>query len=100
MAKTITLSISEIKDNKVMLIEESQTSNESKNEEQIQGNITITEQETEILSPLKQIKNGINSMDIVCKESLNLLLKPSDNSPVCVTADTYQKLISRDWMMP
>jgi len=100
MAKTITLLISEIKDNKVILIEESQTSSESKNEEQMQGNVVITEQEAEILSPLKQVKNGISSMDIVCKESLNLLLKPSDNSPVCVTADTYQKLISRDWMMP
>ncbi|KKL93248.1 hypothetical protein LCGC14_1876570 [marine sediment metagenome] len=54
-------------------------------------------QETIILSPLKQLKNGILPQDIKCKEGLILTIKISDGSPACVKSETKAKLIERGW---
>ena len=35
---------------------------------------------------------------IECRENLQLIFKVSDNSPACVTSDTFQKLIKRGWI--
>lgn len=56
--------------------------------------------ETFIVPPLKQIKLGIEPSKVVCDDSLNLLLKPTEfTSAVCVTDSTYQKLSSRGWSL-
>lgn len=50
------------------------------------------------ISPLKQFKAGISSMNIQCKEGLFLLLKPAEfTKSVCVTEDTVDKLMDRGW---
>src|SRR2546428_4808678 len=48
-------------------------------------------------SPLKQFESGISLHDIKCNTGLYLLVKTSDNSPVCVKLQTAQKLVERGW---
>lgn len=49
------------------------------------------------MSPLKQYKEGIKASEVICRENLNLILKSTDNSPVCVKPVTKSKLIERGW---
>lgn len=53
-----------------------------------------------LISPLKQIKSGISHNKITCNEGLELVLKPTDNSPACVKPETAEKLIERGWASP
>jgi len=53
-----------------------------------------------IPSPLKQIKAGIMSNVVQCKEGLELIFKPDGISPACVTPQTFGKLIERGWVIP
>lgn len=52
-----------------------------------------------VVSPLKQIKNGVEPWKVKCDEGLTLLLKPMAPKPVCVTGDTAKKLIERNWSL-
>ncbi len=52
-----------------------------------------------ILSPLKQIKNGMLFNDVECKRGLIQLFKSSNNLPTCVKPATAEKLIQRGWAM-
>jgi len=62
-------------------------------------NISQEIQKTTVLSPLKQLKNGILPEDIKCKEGLILTIKISDGSPACVKPKTAEKLIERGWAL-
>lgn len=53
-----------------------------------------------LLSPLKQLKSEIPVDEIRCKEELELILKSSNGSPVCVKPETKQMLIERGWAKP
>lgn len=59
--------------------------------------ISLAQNATLILSPLKQLKNGVSLHDVKCKEGFTLIIKTSDNSPACVTPQTAQRLIERGW---
>ncbi|MCV0409606.1 hypothetical protein [Nitrosopumilus sp.] len=48
-------------------------------------------------APLKQIESGLFVDEIICKDGLTMLLSPKDSRPVCVTEDTFNKLIQRHW---
>jgi len=64
------------------------------------GSRTDTETKSEsvsILSPKQQVKQGIEPMNIICKEGLDLIFKSTDNSPACVKPETAKKLIQRGW---
>ena len=51
-----------------------------------------------ILSPLKQIKNGVKPWMVQCNDGLTLLLKPTEfTKPACVTDETADKLPHRGW---
>ncbi len=50
-----------------------------------------------VLSPLKQMKNGVLPIDIVCNPGKNLLFKASDNMPVCLYVKSIPKLQDRGW---
>ena len=50
-----------------------------------------------ILPPLKQFKSGIPTNEIHCKDGLTMLLTPKNSRPVCVTMETAEKLIPRNW---
>ena len=51
------------------------------------------------ISPLKQFKSGIPFNEIQCKDDL-VLIQKYDGSPACVTPETAQKLIERNWTKP
>ncbi len=49
-----------------------------------------------VLPPLKQLKNGISTNDVICKEGYELIFR-STTSIACVTSETAEKLIERGW---
>jgi len=48
-------------------------------------------------SPLQQFKSGIAAKNVVCTNSLTLVIKAEDGFPACVKPNTAQKLIERGW---
>jgi hypothetical protein len=50
-----------------------------------------------VLSPLKQFKSGIQIDKITCKENLQLIIKNNGN-PACVKPETKIKLVERGWI--
>ncbi len=59
--------------------------------------ISISKIPNDILSPLKQSKNGISSDMVNCKPALVLIIKNSDGSPACVKPETKTQLLQRGW---
>ena len=59
--------------------------------------ITSSTSENFPLSLKHQIKQGIEPMNVICKEGLELIFKSSNNSPACVKPKTAEKLIERGW---
>jgi len=53
-------------------------------------------EEGEILSPKKQVSQGIEPAAVICKEELQLIIKYND-SPACVKPDTAEKLEESGW---
>ncbi len=49
-----------------------------------------------ILSPLKQIKDGILPENIVCNEGLNLVFK-INGQPACIQTASIEKLVAWGW---
>jgi len=49
------------------------------------------------LPPRQQIKIGIDPANVTCRESLELIFKTIDNSPVCVKPKTAAILVERGW---
>ena len=49
-----------------------------------------------VLSPLKQIKEGVMSKDVVCKDGLKLAFK-FNGQATCIKTSSVQKLITRGW---
>jgi len=49
-----------------------------------------------VLSPLKQIKEGVAPENIVCKEGLELVFK-LNGQPACIKTTSIQKLIAWGW---
>ena len=50
-----------------------------------------------ITSPKKQMKSGVNAIDVTCKQGLELILKTTDGSSACVKPATASTLIERGW---
>ena len=48
------------------------------------------------LPPLKQIKECVEPENVQCKETLELIFKPS-GGPACVNTTSVQKLVSWGW---
>ncbi len=53
-----------------------------------------------IQTPLKQFESGTSLGEIQCREGLELLLKTSNNHPICVKPETKTKLVERGWAKP
>ena len=58
--------------------------------------MTETEVIPSILSPLKQIKEGVVAENVVCKEGLGLVFK-LNGQPACVKTTSIEKLIAWGW---
>ncbi|NHH97465.1 hypothetical protein DYY66_2131 [Candidatus Nitrosotalea sp. FS] len=51
-----------------------------------------------VSSPLEQLRFGIDSHNVVCKQNLQLVMKSEDGSPACIRSDTVSKLVERGWI--
>ncbi|MFQ5781866.1 MAG: hypothetical protein ACE5GR_02275 [Nitrosopumilus sp.] len=49
------------------------------------------------MSPKAQMKHGIDSADVQCRQGLELVMKNSDGSAACVSSGSVDKLIQRGW---
>jgi hypothetical protein len=49
-----------------------------------------------VLSPLKQIKDGILPENVVCKEGLSLVFK-INGQPACIQTASVEKLVAWGW---
>jgi predicted secreted protein len=49
------------------------------------------------LAPLKQLKTGVSTDKIQCRNNLELIFK-NNNSPACVKLESIPKLIKRGWL--
>jgi hypothetical protein len=49
------------------------------------------------LPPIKQMKMGVSSQEILCNEGMELIFKSSDGSPKCVSSIAAEKLVTRGW---
>jgi len=50
-----------------------------------------------VMAPLKQMKEGVEPSQVQCKEGLQLLLKKSSGSAICVSSDTAEILMQRGY---
>ena len=50
-----------------------------------------------VMAPLKQMKEGVEPSQVQCKEGLQLLLKKSNGSAICVSSDTAEILMQRGY---
>ena len=48
-------------------------------------------------SPKSQYTEGTDPYDVICNESLELVIKNSDKSPACVKSTSVSELIERGW---
>jgi hypothetical protein len=60
---------------------------------------TFVISKSDVLSPLKQFKSGIDSKNIKCKDNFHLIIKSKDSSPACVKPENVAKLVARGWAM-
>ena len=61
--------------------------------------VPISFAESQLESPLKQMKHGVLAYDIKCNTGFELILKIHDASPACVKPSALQDLIQRGWGM-
>ena len=63
----------------------------------VEDELQVSTSMREVMSPLKQMKSGVDPKDVVCKEGLVLMLKSTDGSAACVKDLSSSKLIERGW---
>jgi hypothetical protein len=61
-----------------------------------QSMLDATKSQT-VSSPLEQLRSGMDSHSIVCKQDLQLVIKSEDDSPACVKFGTATTLIKHGW---
>lgn len=52
---------------------------------------------TQVQSPRKQMDEGVEAEDVVCKEGLELIIKASTGSAACVKSSSVEILLARGW---
>ena len=56
-----------------------------------------------ILAPLKQVVSGVDHFDVQCKDDHSvgyiLSIRERDGLPVCVSANSYDELVNRGWLL-
>ena len=51
----------------------------------------------EFQSPLKQMRSGVSTIDVICNEGLELLMKISNGKAVCLSESTATVMLQRGW---
>lgn len=67
------------------------------NDDRILRIVAVPAEDKEYSAPLKQFSDGVEPQEVVCRENRQLVLKSSDESPVCVFPETVMKLVKRGW---
>lgn len=49
------------------------------------------------VSPLQQVKNGVNPTNVICVDGMELVLRYTDGKPACIKSSSVSKLIERGW---
>lgn len=49
------------------------------------------------MSPKAQMKHGVDSDDVQCRQGFELVMKNSDGSAACINSHSVEKLIQRGW---
>ena len=49
------------------------------------------------MSPNAQMKHGVDSADVKCRQGFELVMKNSDGSAACINSHSVEKLIQRGW---
>ena len=49
------------------------------------------------MSPKAQMKHGVDSADVQCRQGFELVMKNSDSSAACINSHSVEKLIQRGW---
>jgi len=57
----------------------------------------VSEMALSKMSPRAQMKHGIASGDVQCREGFELVMKNSDSSAACINSHSVEKLIQRGW---
>jgi hypothetical protein len=52
---------------------------------------------SEILSPKMQLEQGVSPNEIICREGLTLLIKSTNDFPICVKLSSADKLVKKGW---
>lgn len=60
-------------------------------------NISISYEQQETESPLKQFQSGTLIGSIKCSDSLQLMAKRENGYPACVSSSTFTRLVTRSW---
>src|SRR5438309_1783038 len=55
--------------------------------------------QSNVLSPLKQLKLGVSVENISCNYGFHLLTKSSDHSPACVKTTSIKRLVAQEWII-
>ena len=49
------------------------------------------------ISPKAQMKHGVDSADVQCRQGFELVMKNPDSSAACINSHSVEKLIRRGW---
>lgn len=60
------------------------------------GSLSIGVSFSEIISPKEQLENGVPPSEIICKEGLMLVIRLTNDAPICVKPHTADKLVKND----
>ncbi|MGQ0771857.1 MAG: collagenase [Nitrososphaerota archaeon] len=63
----------------------------------LSGSLSIDVAFSEISSPKEQLRNGVLPNEIICKEGLTLMIRITNDSPICVKPHTADKLVQNDF---
>jgi hypothetical protein len=74
-----------------------QTSVDMMNDKMMNGSMGEHMSDGMVLAPLKQMKRGVEPRQVQCDENLQLMLKKSSGSAICVSSDTASILMQRGY---
>ena len=80
------------------MMDENMTSNDMMADDSMMDeNMMDNNTSEQMMSPKMQMNEGIAPKDVQCKGGFQLLFKTSDGSAICVSSNTANVLLQRNW---
>ncbi|MGI0058246.1 MAG: hypothetical protein ACREBJ_00630 [Nitrosotalea sp.] len=51
-----------------------------------------------VSSPLEQLRFGVDSHNVICKQNLQLVIKTEDGSPACIKSTSIERFLKQGWI--